>query len=160
MLRRKIHIHFNSYKKHFFSQLINKEKHDKITGNVIMFDKRKGYGFIKPNDGGPDIFVHYTDICQSRTFEVTNEEKKKLAWNANMDITQKKEEYNFEYDNNNNKHNKKKKKKLKKNLNIWYQEKEGLKNKKDMSLNELLKKENIKANLKTNEKKDEFPHNG
>ncbi|ETW51875.1 hypothetical protein PFMALIP_00078 [Plasmodium falciparum MaliPS096_E11] len=46
MLRRKIHIHFNSYKKHFFSQLINKEKHDKITGNVIMFDKRKGYGFI------------------------------------------------------------------------------------------------------------------
>ncbi|SOS76121.1 cold-shock protein, putative [Plasmodium sp. gorilla clade G1] len=110
MLRRKIHIHFNSYKKHFFSQLINKEKHDKITGNVIMFDKRKGYGFIKPNDGGPDIFVHYTDICQSRTFEVTNEEKKKLAWNANMDITQKKEEYNFEYDNNNNnnKHNKKK----------------------------------------------------
>ncbi|ETW39162.1 hypothetical protein PFTANZ_00100, partial [Plasmodium falciparum Tanzania (2000708)] len=43
-----------------------------------------------------------------RTFEVTNEEKKKLAWNANMDITQKKEEYNFEYDNNNNKHNKKK----------------------------------------------------
>ncbi|SOV10248.1 cold-shock protein, putative [Plasmodium sp. gorilla clade G2] len=104
MLRGKIHIHFNGYKKYFFSQLINKKKYDKITGNVIMFDKRKGYGFIKPNDGGPDIFVHYTDICQSRTFEVTNEEKKKLAWNASMeDIKQKKEEYNFEHDNKNNK---------------------------------------------------------
>ncbi|HUU88072.1 MAG TPA: cold shock domain-containing protein [Candidatus Glassbacteria bacterium] len=39
----------------------NKDK-KVFDGQVAWFDPRKGYGFIARDDGGRDIFVHYSDI--------------------------------------------------------------------------------------------------
>ena len=58
------------------------------TGTVKWYNPTKGYGFIAPDDGGKDVFVHATALeaagvrslndGQAVTFE-TKEERGKIA---------------------------------------------------------------------------------
>ncbi|MEZ7956803.1 MAG: cold-shock protein [Rubritalea sp.] len=62
------------------------------TGTVKWFNSEKGYGFITPNEGGKDLFVHHSEIQaegyasldegQNVTFEVGEGAKGPCATNV------------------------------------------------------------------------------
>ena len=45
------------------------------TGTVKWFNTAKGYGFIAPDDGGSDIFVHISAVEQSGLTGLADEQK-------------------------------------------------------------------------------------
>ena len=52
------------------------------TGTVKWFNETKGFGFITPDGGGEDLFVHFSAI-QSQGFKVLRENQK-----VTFDVTQ------------------------------------------------------------------------
>lgn len=62
------------------------------TGTVKWFDAEKGYGFITPEDGSKDLFVHHSEIQvegyasledgQKVSFEVGSGQKGPCATNV------------------------------------------------------------------------------
>ena len=50
------------------------------TGTVKWFSQEKGFGFIRPDDGGPDLFAHYTRI--ERNAAAALEQGARVAFDA------------------------------------------------------------------------------
>jgi CspA family cold shock protein len=44
-------------------------------GTVKWFNATKGYGFISPDDGGKDVFVHISAVQQSGMEGLTDNQK-------------------------------------------------------------------------------------
>ena len=62
-----------------------------VKGTVKWFNAQKGFGFIQPDDGGADVFVHISAVeraglrtlneGQKVTFNITSERGKNAATN-------------------------------------------------------------------------------
>jgi len=66
-----------------------------MKGIVLWFNTEKGYGFIKPDDGSKDIFIHFSGIAKSENtnklekdqiveFSIAENEKGRIATNVKI----------------------------------------------------------------------------
>lgn len=66
------------------------------TGTVKWFNTQKGYGFIQPDEGGADVFVHISSVEESGlralnegqkvSYEVQNDPRKGKASAVNIQV--------------------------------------------------------------------------
>lgn len=52
-------------------------------GTVKFFNESKGFGFIQPEDGGPDSFVHISDV--ERSGMNTLRENQRVSYDVEQD---------------------------------------------------------------------------
>lgn len=45
------------------------------TGTVKWFNTQKGYGFIQPDEGGPDVFVHISAVQRAGIAQLNDGQK-------------------------------------------------------------------------------------
>ena len=67
------------------------------TGTVKWFDEIKGYGFIQPDDGGRDVFVHVSAVQaaglrglaegQKVSFEIENDRRSGKPAAINLQVS-------------------------------------------------------------------------
>lgn len=46
-----------------------------LTGTVKFYNQQRGFGFIQPDDGGQDVFVHATALERSGMRDLTDGQK-------------------------------------------------------------------------------------
>lgn len=56
---------------------------DMATGTVKFFNHSRGFGFIEPTEGGPDVFVHVTAVERAGLPEIR--EGQKLSYDVETD---------------------------------------------------------------------------
>lgn len=69
-------------------------RHNILTGSIISFKEDKGYGFIRPKDGGDNVYVHISALQasgidkvgpgQRLTYELFSEDGKISAVNIKL----------------------------------------------------------------------------
>jgi CspA family cold shock protein len=55
------------------------------TGTVKWFNTTKGYGFIKPDDGSNDVFLHVSDVQAAGLHSVQEGDKLEFERQQNRD---------------------------------------------------------------------------
>jgi len=50
------------------------------TGTVKWYNDQKGYGFIQPDNGGRDVFVHATALERARIRGLAEGQKVSTTW--------------------------------------------------------------------------------
>ena len=55
------------------------------TGKVKWFNKTKGVGFIAPDEGGKDVFVHISDLERSGIDNLADDQKVSFEMSSGRD---------------------------------------------------------------------------